>query len=272
MLKILKSLTKNKTSRILLTLFTSIVGVFGALAAVAQVLGFKGSLELFAYFALISGLVGSNYVWLREYLALSRLQDQANERLSQIKEVGLKRRQIDYETHIRSCTREICLWGLSLHSFSTTRMIELLVERLKISNALHLRILLLNPNSPFAEYRGQQKVYRDKKQDYLKETIQQSISQFHWMGNRLQQEFRGDIWKARCDIRLYDGYPSMGMVVFDDEAIVSHYLHGISGSTAPYVVYHRTENEHNIYRLLIEEFDEIWRRATSIFDMDRIKE
>jgi hypothetical protein len=267
MLERLKVLTNKRLARIPLTLLTSAGTTFAAMWTVAEALGYQGSPGLFAYVALVSGLLSTNAIWLVEYIALSRQHRESAELLSQIQEVGLTRRHIDYKRYVQSCEREIRLWGLSLHSFSTTRMIESLVQRLK-SSSLNIRILLLDPDAPFAEYRCRQRAYAGKEQGYLRETIQRSIVQFGWMGSRLQEEFRSDIWRSRCDVRIYNDYPSMGLSLFDDDAIVSHYFHSVSGSNVPYVVYHRTEGGLDIYSWVVSEFDEIWGRAPSIFDAD----
>jgi hypothetical protein len=108
---------------------------------------------------------------------------------------------------------------------------------------VHVRILLIDPDSPYAEQ-------RDEEELEIKGSIRSSVKRFL----RETERLRADRTKHRFEIRLYTCLPSVNIFRIDDEMFWGPYLIRAQSRNAPtFVLQHGV-----LYRRLLQHFETVW--------------
>jgi hypothetical protein len=112
----------------------------------------------------------------------------------------------------------------------------------------HVRILLIDPASPYAQQ-------RDTEEEEFKGTIRSGVKRFLRETETLQR----DGGKHPFEVRLYTCLPSINIFRIDDEMFWGPYLIRSQSRNAPTFVVRRGGE---LYRRLLEHFDIIWQDVT----------
>jgi hypothetical protein len=138
-----------------------------------------------------------------------------------------------------------------------------------LGRGIHLRLMLMNPSSIVARYRGgrEQKLnYGDNDSNTHKDTtLAQDVESSLKAIRSLRDEFR----HARIQVRLHDGAPHCSLLLTDQAAIVDMYHLGRNsdpalktlGKSYPVIEYQNDGPGRRVHEILRDHFEWVWRNS-----------
>lgn len=177
--------------------------------------------------------------------------------------LGLKnlyRTSADYKI-IDKATKEIKLLGITINFYFLDGSHEYDKLQKLVTENCKLKILMLNPNSLYVNYRG-----KVEKNPDLKGDIKKSFEKKQKFINELPERV-----KQNVEIKFYDTYPLYAMTIIDDNFIrVTPFLYNKVGQQCPTSDYERKAG--GIFEAYLEHFNDLWNEKRFLFDWNKIPE
>lgn len=138
------------------------------------------------------------------------------------------------------------LWAFSLR----TEIIKAL------SRGVELRVMLLDPSSPFATRRS---LDLRRSRDYVSNSIKKNILELKMIAE--EAEKTGANFKF--SFRLSSNLPSIEMQLFDDKLIFGNFLDVESGFN-PHIVVHNNKTDKSLFRVLSRHFNSVFNASENV--------
>jgi hypothetical protein len=148
--------------------------------------------------------------------------------------------RVEYDRRLAGATKHIDVMGFGLK----TLWEDYRGHFAEWKQRAHVRILLIDPNSPFA-------AQRDREEDELSGSIRRSVKRFLRETAGIRNETAGNPF----EVRLYTCLPSVNIFRVDDEMFWGPYFVHEQSRNAPTFIVRRGGE---LYGCLAKHFDAIW--------------
>tara|TARA_R110001583_G_scaffold188376_1_gene350461 strand:+ start:2009 stop:2833 length:825 start_codon:yes stop_codon:yes gene_type:complete len=151
----------------------------------------------------------------------------------------------------------ISLIGLSLFPFTSENWQNIFEEKLK--SGVHIRLLVVDPNTEFATGRHSSLRGQNKK---LCNDIETAVGHFTDF-KAYMSSTHGDVSK-NFEIGLYKNNASMSTFICDDEIRLGLIIEKGTGLTAPEIRINKHGKQAPLFEIITDHFNEVWKDATKI--------
>jgi len=197
---------------------------------------------------------------------LEKIQTQLSSRNSAdtgVVEFSLDRTGIDFDTIWHESKSFLKVMGISANDILSSNHMHLLKRRIRNEPNFSIKILLLNPWSIVAKRRSSIGVYGTEF-----DCVKRIYSVMEELKDAKRYLEKTNVSISNIDVRLYDDFPSVSMIIDTENAIVATLTTVAQGGSSPYFIAKNIKTEECIYSLYSKHFDQIWEDAMSIFELD----
>lgn len=172
---------------------------------------------------------------------------------------------------------EYCLLDTFLRDSLYQEMLQDLFRAARDENRLPVKILLVNPNSSYAEARA--KSLKDGTAlDRTKDGLINLLRSLHYISNIPLQEDLNCLecnvllshikqFSDKLNLRFYSATPSGPMFFFQDILLYGRYCEGILAKDLPwFMIVNDPHRLQDLYDIFLSEFNRIWEQSSTEFD------